>query len=96
MTVQPLSREPSAEEAGRERELQGRLRAAEARLIQTAVKLLKSAKREDVVRQVVLEAAGEVSPMNGNSPVHDIVPFWDDLTKSQQHKVGGMLRENGD
>jgi len=94
MTVQPpTKREPTKSESGRERELQDRLRAAEARLVQTAVKLLKHAKREDVVRQVVLEAAGEVSPMNGNSPVHDIVPFWADLSDTQKHKVGGILRD---
>lgn len=86
-----LPREPVS---ARERELESRLAAAEARLIQTAVKLLKKADDTDMIRRVVCEAAGEVAPSNGDSPVHDIVPFWGELTSSQKHRVGGILKDD--
>lgn len=77
----------------RERDLEARLLAAEARLIRAAAALLRRAGETISVRRAVLQACAEVSPANDESPIYNIVPFWDDLSKTAKHRVGEILAE---
>jgi len=86
---------PASLSLAREQELAARFEAAEARLIRAAAALIRRADGTGSWALVILEAAGEVSPLNDESPIHDIVPFWDDLSQSSQHRVGEMLDQNG-
>ena len=86
---------PASLPSDRERELATRFAAAEARLIRAAASLIRRA--EDAsVKRIILAAANEVSPMNDDSPIHDIVPFWDDLSQSSQHKVRTIIESAGE
>lgn len=82
---------PDDRMSSRDEELERRLAAAEERVIRAAVTLIRRANAADTVRKIVLRAAEDVSHQNGDKPILEAVPFWDELSNSAKYRVGKML-----